>query len=108
MGDVEKYIAQRKKTDPKFAEGFEDGYQEFEIANMKRRKDLHTKHLKNSTTRTEVDGARAGRFPHGDSLLPTLVVHWAIGSVLLKEGLDHLSLFSHLLMVATSKALKAI
>lgn len=46
MGDVEKYIAQRKKTDPKFAEGFEDGYQEFEIANMKRRKDLHTKHLK--------------------------------------------------------------
>jgi len=31
MSDVEKYIAQRKKTDPEFAEGFEDGYREFEI-----------------------------------------------------------------------------
>jgi HTH-type transcriptional regulator / antitoxin HipB len=32
MSDVEKYISQRKKTDPEFAEGFEDGYREFEIA----------------------------------------------------------------------------
>jgi DNA-binding XRE family transcriptional regulator len=31
MSDVEKYIAQRKKIDPEFAEGFEDGYREFEI-----------------------------------------------------------------------------
>ncbi len=31
MSDVEKYIAQRKETDPEFAEGFEDGYREFEI-----------------------------------------------------------------------------
>ena len=31
MSDVEKYISQRKKTDPEFAEGFEDGYREFEI-----------------------------------------------------------------------------
>lgn len=31
MSDVEKYIAERKKTDPKFAEGFEEGYREFEI-----------------------------------------------------------------------------
>ncbi len=31
MSDVEKYIAQRKKTDPEFAEGFEDGYRGFEI-----------------------------------------------------------------------------
>ncbi len=31
MSDVEKYIAQRKKTHPQFAEGFEEGYEEFEI-----------------------------------------------------------------------------
>ena len=30
MRDVEKYIAERKKTDPEFAEGFEEGYKEFE------------------------------------------------------------------------------
>ena len=31
MSDVEKYIAERKKTDPEFAEGFEEGYKEFEF-----------------------------------------------------------------------------
>ena len=31
MSDVEKYIAKRKKTDPEFAEGFEEGYKEFEF-----------------------------------------------------------------------------
>ena len=31
MSDVEKYIERRKKTDPEFAEGFEEGYKEFEI-----------------------------------------------------------------------------
>ena len=31
MSDVEKYIAERKKTDPEFAEGFEEGYRKFEI-----------------------------------------------------------------------------
>ncbi len=31
MSDVERYIARRKKTDPGFAEGFEEGYKEFEI-----------------------------------------------------------------------------
>ena len=31
MSDVEKYIRQRKKRDPKFAQGFEEGYEEFKI-----------------------------------------------------------------------------
>ena len=31
MSDVEEYIAQRKKTDPEFAERFEEGYKEFEF-----------------------------------------------------------------------------
>jgi ribosome-binding protein aMBF1 (putative translation factor) len=31
MSDVEKYIARRKRTNPEFAEGFEEGYREFEI-----------------------------------------------------------------------------
>jgi HTH-type transcriptional regulator/antitoxin HipB len=31
MSDVEKYISKRKKKDPKFAEGFEEGYKEFKI-----------------------------------------------------------------------------
>ena len=31
MSDVEKYISRRKKTDPRFAEGFEEGYRGFEI-----------------------------------------------------------------------------
>ena len=31
MSEVEKYIAKRKKTDPEFAEGFEEGYKEFEF-----------------------------------------------------------------------------
>tara|TARA_A100001037_G_C14753973_1_gene458826 strand:- start:273 stop:548 length:276 start_codon:yes stop_codon:yes gene_type:complete len=31
MSDIEKYITERKKADPEFAEGFEEGYREFEI-----------------------------------------------------------------------------
>lgn len=31
MGDLEKYIRKRKKTDKEFAEGFEEGYQKFKI-----------------------------------------------------------------------------
>ena len=31
MNDVEKYISKRKKKDPKFAQGFEEGYKEFKI-----------------------------------------------------------------------------
>lgn len=31
MSEVERYIAQRKKMDPDFAEGFEERYREFEI-----------------------------------------------------------------------------
>ena len=31
MSEVERYIAQRKKMDSDFAEGFEEGYREFEI-----------------------------------------------------------------------------
>ena len=31
MSDVEKYIARRKKTNSKFADGFEEGYRNFEI-----------------------------------------------------------------------------
>ena len=31
MSEVERYIAQRKKMDPDFAEGFEEGFREFEI-----------------------------------------------------------------------------
>ena len=31
MSEVERYIAQRKKMNPDFAEGFEEGYREFEI-----------------------------------------------------------------------------
>ena len=31
MSDLEKYMAGRKKTNPEFAEGFEEGYKEFEI-----------------------------------------------------------------------------
>ena len=31
MSDVENYIARRKRTNPEFAEGFEEGYREFEI-----------------------------------------------------------------------------
>ena len=36
MSDVEKYIAERKKTDPEFAEGFEEGYKEFELGVLMR------------------------------------------------------------------------
>ena len=31
MSDVERYIASRKASDPEFAEGFEEGYMEFEF-----------------------------------------------------------------------------
>ena len=37
MGDVERYIARRKKSDPEFAEGFEEGYKEFEFGVLLRR-----------------------------------------------------------------------
>ena len=31
MSDLEKYISKRKKKDPDFAKGFEEGYDEFKI-----------------------------------------------------------------------------
>ena len=31
MSDVEAYLERRKKSDPEFAEGFEEGYKEFEF-----------------------------------------------------------------------------
>ena len=31
MDDLKKYIIKRKKTDPKFAEGFEKGFEKFKI-----------------------------------------------------------------------------
>lgn len=31
MSDLKKYIAKRKKTDPAFAEGFEEGCEQFKI-----------------------------------------------------------------------------
>jgi DNA-binding XRE family transcriptional regulator len=34
MSDLKKYIAKRKKSDSKFAENFENGYQEFKIGEM--------------------------------------------------------------------------
>ena len=37
MGDdLDKYISKRKKTDKRFAEGFEAGYQEFKIGHLLR------------------------------------------------------------------------
>ena len=34
MSDLKKYINKRKKTDPKFANGFELGYEQFKIGVM--------------------------------------------------------------------------
>jgi len=36
MDDLEKYIVKRKKVDPKFVEGFEEGFEEFKIGVMLR------------------------------------------------------------------------
>ena len=36
MDDLEKYIIKRKKTDPEFAKGFEEGFEEFKIGVMLR------------------------------------------------------------------------
>ena len=34
MSDLNRYITKRKTTDPDFAKGFEEGYQEFKIGEM--------------------------------------------------------------------------
>jgi ribosome-binding protein aMBF1 (putative translation factor) len=34
--DLERYISKRKKTDKRFAEGFDSGYQEFKIGHLLR------------------------------------------------------------------------
>ena len=36
MSDLKKYIAERKKRDKKFAEGYESGYEQFKIGVMLR------------------------------------------------------------------------
>ena len=36
MSDLKKYIAKRKKTDKEFAEGFEEGYEQFKIGVVRR------------------------------------------------------------------------
>lgn len=34
MSDVEKYISKRKAKDPRFAQSFEEGYEEFKIGDL--------------------------------------------------------------------------
>jgi len=36
MSDLKKYISERKKRDKKFAEGFEEGYEQFKLGAMLR------------------------------------------------------------------------
>lgn len=36
MSDLKKYISERKKKDKKFAEGFEEGYEQFKVGVMLR------------------------------------------------------------------------
>jgi DNA-binding XRE family transcriptional regulator len=36
MSDLNKYIRRRKKRDPKFAEGYDEGYEQFKIGVMLR------------------------------------------------------------------------
>ncbi len=36
MSDLKRYISERKKRDKKFAEGFEEGYEQFKIGVMLR------------------------------------------------------------------------
>lgn len=36
MSDLKKYIAERKKKDKKFAEGYDEGYEQFKIGIMLR------------------------------------------------------------------------
>lgn len=36
MSDLKKYIGERKKRDKKFAEGFEEGYEQFKVGVMLR------------------------------------------------------------------------
>lgn len=37
MSDVEKYIRKRKKKDPEFAQGLEEGYEQFKIGVLLKR-----------------------------------------------------------------------
>ena len=37
MSDLKKYIVMRKKADKEFAEGFEEGYEQFKIGGVLRR-----------------------------------------------------------------------
>lgn len=36
MSDLKKYISERKKRDKKFAEGFDEGYEQFKVGAMLR------------------------------------------------------------------------
>ncbi len=36
MDDLNKYISKRKKKDPKFAQGFDEGFEEFKVGVMLR------------------------------------------------------------------------
>ena len=36
MGDADRYVDQRKKRDKKFAEGFDEGYEQFKIGEILR------------------------------------------------------------------------
>jgi HTH-type transcriptional regulator/antitoxin HipB len=43
MSDLKKYIAKRKKTDKEFAEGFEEGYEQFKIVVVLRQEFISSK-----------------------------------------------------------------
>lgn len=51
MSDLKKYIRERKKKDRRFAEGFEEGYEQFKVGVMLR-------HARESAGLTQEDLAR--------------------------------------------------
>lgn len=36
MSDLKKYVSERKRSDKKFAEGYDDGYEQFKVGTMLR------------------------------------------------------------------------
>lgn len=51
MSDLQKYIKKRKQSDPKFAKGFDEGYEQFKVGAM-------LKHARESAGMTQEELAR--------------------------------------------------
>ena len=84
MDDLDKYIQKRKKKDPKFAEGYASGYQEFLIGAL-----LKEARTSAGITRSHHSYEEISDFTHGESSMRREGINSAQSGSSSRKRTDH-------------------